>query len=519
MQPTLACQLVPALPKLSWIAEVDLPTGAARALHGPGVETGPGWLVEGVWDSDFRSGGFHQSECFFGSGIRVAGDGLYFVSSVSLTDRVVYARQGDLLHVSNSLALLLAHTGATLDPAHSYLPESWYLAAGLSKRDRRIRLRHPGVSEAGQFCHERLVVRDGACGFEVQTDVREFGSFAEYHGALRSALSGIAANARDPGRKQGLDGYTTASAGYDSSCVSTLVRELGVRECFTQRRSNTSLPRWLDRQANTDDGSPIASRLGYTVRELNPGREARREVVFRAVSRIEPELAFDTLMDHVEQTGRPAVLYTGFYGDGMWGMEGRKDDAHELSWRLMSGLSLGEIRLHAGVVHVPVPFLFARSGRSVAAISGSDEMRPWRVGTAYDRPIPRRILEEAGIPRDAFGTRKRAILDLDTGPLSPGARRDFLAWVRANSSVSPRRVALYAPVNRAAFLLRGTFDVIRDRVRGTQTHTPRESIWTEVDPHGLMFHWAVDTLARDYGRRLAAGPGPAGLPGEALAAV
>ena len=36
-------------------------------------------------------------------------------------------------------------------------------------------------------------------------------------------------------------------------------------------------------------------------------------------------------------------------------------------------------------------------------------MTPWSVGGGYDRPIPRRIAESAGVDRQAFGQRKRAV--------------------------------------------------------------------------------------------------------------
>ena len=38
----------------------------------------------------------------------------------------------------------------------------------------------------------------------------------------------------------------------------------------------------------------------------------------------------------------------------------------------------------------------------------SDAMRPWSIPGDYDRPIPRRILEEAGLPRTSFGIKKYA---------------------------------------------------------------------------------------------------------------
>ncbi|MDE5832358.1 MAG: hypothetical protein K2H64_05150 [Desulfovibrio sp.] len=35
-------------------------------------------------------------------------------------------------------------------------------------------------------------------------------------------------------------------------------------------------------------------------------------------------------------------------------------------------------------------------------------MLPWTLGNAYDRPVPRRLAEEAGVPRELFGMRKAA---------------------------------------------------------------------------------------------------------------
>ena len=44
----------------------------------------------------------------------------------------------------------------------------------------------------------------------------------------------------------------------------------------------------------------------------------------------------------------------------------------------------------------------------VRDITTSAEMRPWSIGGDYDRPIPRRALEEAGVPRELFGQIKYA---------------------------------------------------------------------------------------------------------------
>ena len=73
---------VPDLPKLAWLACLDQKTFVELSVfHGSSVECSENWMVEGVWDGDFSSGNFHKAENFFGSGIRVEGESIYFVPS------------------------------------------------------------------------------------------------------------------------------------------------------------------------------------------------------------------------------------------------------------------------------------------------------------------------------------------------------------------------------------------------------------------------------------------------------
>ena len=60
--------------------------------------------------------------------------------------------------------------------------------------------------------------------------------------------------------------------------------------------------------------------------------------------------------------------------------------------------------------------------------AGVTEMDPWRLGTTYDRPIPRRIAEDAGLAREMFGQVKMAsVLEYPAPrlPLNPALRRLF----------------------------------------------------------------------------------------------
>jgi hypothetical protein len=75
----------------------------------------------------------------------------------------------------------------------------------------------------------------------------------------------------------------------------------------------------------------------------------------------------------------------------------------------MCGCSLSEFRARVGFLLVVPPFFGALSHPSVSTISRSAEMEPWSVGGRYDRPVPRRLAEEQGVAREAFGGRKNAV--------------------------------------------------------------------------------------------------------------
>jgi len=69
-------------------------------------------------------------------------------------------------------------------------------------------------------------------------------------------------------------------------------------------------------------------------------------------------------------------------------------------------------------VLLPLAFFGWQHHTGIIRLSRSDEMRKWSIGGSYDRPIPRRIAEEAGIPRTWFGTKKMAVT------VSAGQRRE-----------------------------------------------------------------------------------------------
>jgi hypothetical protein len=101
------------------------------------------------------------------------------------------------------------------------------------------------------------------------------------------------------------------------------------------------------------------------------------------------------------------------WGDSIWPID--SDVPPGLPVRIPFGKSLSEFRIRVGFAHLPIPFIGGRFPDTLKRISRSEALRPYSVGGSYDRPIPRRIAEEAGVRREDFGMLKRATAPLLIG--------------------------------------------------------------------------------------------------------
>jgi len=122
------------------------------------------------------------------------------------------------------------------------------------------------------------------------------------------------------------------------------------------------------------------------------------------------------------------LLITGFHGDKVWDPLVEPDSV--IKRGDVSGSSLGEFRFSRDFVHLPLPFVGAQRPGDLARIGRSPELRPYAVGGYYDRPIPRRIVEQSGIPRSAFGQMKKAVsilIFLDRKLMPTATRRSIEA--------------------------------------------------------------------------------------------
>ncbi len=189
-----------------------------------------------------------------------------------------------------------------------------------------------------------------------------------------------------------------------------------------------------------DSGEAIATALG--MRAVTVSRERWREQPLVEV----PFIAANAYGEETHYRGAEEllagrVLLTGYHGGSVWAKS--TSDVHgEIVRGDPSGLGLTEYRLRAGFLHCAVPFWRSRQVPELVALANAPEMAPWDTPGDYSRPIPRRIVEEAGIPREAFGVAKRAatvILHNQERFLTQESERRYGQWLRRERGAWLRR--------------------------------------------------------------------------------
>ncbi|HEY1328362.1 MAG TPA: hypothetical protein VGI14_15580 [Casimicrobiaceae bacterium] len=393
---------IASLPPLAWRARVDRGQDTVVVFHGTRVEAREQAFVEGAWDGDFGSLDL-RSTVLCGTGGVASRDGVRFHASTDQHGVLFSVRSRDAIHVSNSPAFAMAGAGEAPDPIYPFYPYDLVaiFRAGLHRPDGGLRL----ASGNTLHVHYTTVVsidRQGRARFERHPLCEAPLDFRSYETLLCGAVGRVLANAADARRAHRHAPLVALSRGYDTTASAVLAARAGASQAFTYVDSMQGDPR-------RDSGVVNARALGMSCLEhdrwdylsLREPREA--EFGYGPLSSSAPLAALEEAL-----AGR--VLVVGETGDPLWDpARARVFDAMSRPWiRFTLGLSAIEYRLRVGYVVFAVPCIAARHSAAIRDIATSAEMRPWSVGGTYDRPIPRRIGEEAGLARDAFGKRKAA---------------------------------------------------------------------------------------------------------------
>ena len=493
-------EAVETWPPSAWIARCPRGADVIEVQHGSRVEVEAEWFCEAVWSGEYKSGDFDRTDLVFGSGARIRDGVVTFVSAGSTVDRLQSIQYKGALWISNSLVCLLEGVGGDLDPTYTgYARHFRTIVNGIGDYERAL------ATSVGHVCltYFNNITWDGTRSVEVEkpNPVRDFSTYERYRGFLGGSIRAIGENMAAAERRSPYSMLGTVSSGYDSPTVAVLGRAYGLREAITFDRA---------RGGDPDSGLEIARAIGVEVRPF--GWQAWQEKDLPEV----PFLAVHGNAGDIWYAGAEAllegrVLMTGYHGDKVWAKYNEQLSANIVRGD-MSGLSLSEYRLWIGFIHIPVPFMGVRQIREINAVSRSAAMKSWDVPGDYSRPICRRVVDEAGVPREQLAQGKRyGSVRLSNRSMfwSTQLGGEYTRWLRARKKLwsakwhlPPLWISRAArPFQIVAMAVAGT--ISRVTGLGPEDHSAIRRI------HGLsnsehlykfVFPWAVEKAKERYHR-------------------
>jgi len=457
-------------------------------------------MVEGVWANEFEKGNFHQSENFFGSGIRIKGDKVYFSTTSSPIDRLLFCEYKGMHLFSNSLILLLATTGAKLDVNHNYKREVNSVCVSRKEYNRVFTVIHPEIQNFYQVFHENIIFSKGKITFEYRYKKHDVHSYSQCLEYLNDILIKVKKNYESDQRKNIIKSFSMLSEGYDSTAVSALVRQFGVKSVFIANKMRSYIPRFK-RDDEVEVARRIAEKLGYDVLFLNNKRSdvSDDELYFLATtypkhhSGAWSELGLHKMAKYIETNCSVAVVFSGHHGDSVWDANISNKILDEIR---VPGRPLGycsEMRLKSGFINIPLPGILATDIKDIAKISLSSEMEPWRLHNSYDRPIPRRIAEEAGVDRNLFGMNKNFVATKYNLPINSNLRKLFLNYLRQEHHIHPIAIHLEYVQNLLSKL--GKIGNLHKRKKLISDKPWGYRLGNDIDLYFLMSIWATGRLS------------------------
>ncbi|MBW2176817.1 MAG: hypothetical protein JRH03_07695, partial [Deltaproteobacteria bacterium] len=139
-------------------------------------------------------------------------------------------------------------------------------------------------------------------------------------------------------------------------------------------------------------------------------------------------------------------------------------------------------------------------------ISLSSEMEPWRLHNSYDRPIPRRIAEEAGVERHLFGIEKKFVATKYNLPINSNLRKLFLEYLREEHRIHPITIYLEYMLNLLSKLRQ--IGNPQKRKKQIADNSLSYRLGKNIDLYFLLSIWATSKLSEGMASVMSKRPMP-----------
>lgn len=316
-----------------------------------------------------------------------------------MQESVFSIRVTDKLYFSNSMTFALVASGSELLPSYKqYVSDMGSILYGLCSEKT---VKFSPLADGRELRYFRCCIVEIDNQLNIKETIRrsglEFRNFADYKQKVLNVLKAIRQNATDPLRKMSYGMIGTISRGYDAPSACALVKEVGCDEVFT----------FVDKPE--DDGTEVARLLGYKqIHRVDSRTYKLNEKYLEAEALASGEsgatfIAFENLF-------RNKLLFIGSRGDSIYerlhANANDHFDFHVGNQLSQASQTVYENMLKNNAVTISIPLIGGDRWLDIKRINESEEMGAFSVADHYDRPIARRLLEEAGVKREMFGQRK-----------------------------------------------------------------------------------------------------------------
>ena len=384
------------IPILSWCALIK-EHNEVTVYHGEGVYISDLGFIEGAWDGDFSTFNFEQADFLLGSGGKLNANGQMIFATPSHTlERLYSILIGEELYLSNSLPVILTFSKTALMADYIYYERDFCsIVHGLKDYVKNIPLQNEQTLTIHYYCN--LQIKNGHLIELPKAEIKPFKHFAQYKTRLFNTVNKIVQNSQAPERESAYGLVTTISQGYDASACATIAKQFGCDVALTFNEPD----RYLE-----DSGAPIAEALGYsTIITKNADYFKKNSDLLEAEFLASGELGNNAIFIAFEEEFKGNIVVTGIGGDFFWDINEISNNQFVFFDENYPQFSMMEYRLRVGFIMLPIPYYGAAQWESIHQINFADNMKHYRLGGNYDRPIPRRLLEEAGVDRALFANK------------------------------------------------------------------------------------------------------------------
>ncbi len=485
------------LPALAWIATVRPST--VEVDCGRSVRVERDGVFEGTWAGDPDLASVVSATTVFGSGVIVVGDGLVVVGPSHSLEAVYTVERRDEVLVSNSLAGLLTRARLELDPGFLYPPIllqaadlKWFPqdTADGPLRGARVAIPTSGQPVSAYFYENVVIGLDLATSISAKPREPTFNSFADYRQRLFEATESVFANARPR------TSVVALSSGYDSTATAAVAAQLGCRRAVTFSRAKPA----ADGRPMDDSGMAAAAALGLQLETFDRLAYLSRADLPEAEFLATGMSGEDVVITAFEAALAGSVFLTGYWAGHMW-----HKFTTPFGWQSapvdVAGCSMTEFRLRTDFFHFPLPYFGAIQTPRMSSMALDPDMQPFTVGGGYDRPVARRLAEEAGIARGSFAISKRAAnatLHRDGPAAFAPATLEVVNAFAAREGARLRFPARPAIGRRQRALIKLAHRLRARWLVSRLLDRRRSLVHFDPEPGSLLFRWAVSIVKPRY---------------------